>query len=86
MRFLYLAALLRLDERDLLRYDRAMTNREYLEQTRDNPVLRARLAPVVDTFDRVWYGHVPLDATAFADYRAQVEALGSDRMKIEDRG
>ena len=80
VRFLYLAALLRLDERDLLRYDRALTNREYLEQARNNPALQARLAPVVDTFDRVWYGHAPLDASAFADYRAQVEALGNERV------
>ncbi len=75
VRFLYLSALLWLDERDLLRYDRALTNREYLEQVRDNPDLRARLAPIVETFDRVWYGHTPLDAGSFAAYRAQVEAL-----------
>ncbi|HEU4326997.1 MAG TPA: DUF4129 domain-containing protein [Roseiflexaceae bacterium] len=75
VRYLYLSALLWLDERDLLRYDRALTNREYLEQVRDNPDLRARLAPIVETFDRVWYGHTPLDAGSFAAYRAQVEAL-----------
>lgn len=76
VRYLYLAALLRLDERKLLRYDRALTNREYLEQVRDNEPLRRQLAPVVETFDRVWYGHAPLDAAGFAAYREQVEALG----------
>jgi len=75
MRYLYLSALLWLDERDLLRYDRALTNREYLERLRDNAALRARLQPVVETFDRVWYGHMALDADSFAAYRAQVEAL-----------
>ncbi|GAB4192208.1 MAG: DUF4129 domain-containing protein [Roseiflexaceae bacterium] len=75
VRYLYLSALLWLDERGMLRYDRALTNREYLEQVRDNPDLRARLAPIVETFDRVWYGHTPLDAGSFAAYRAQVEAL-----------
>jgi uncharacterized protein DUF4129 len=75
MRYLYLSALLWLDERDMLRYDRALTNREYLDRLRDNPTLRDRLKPVVETFDQVWYGHVPLDAQSFATYRAQVEAL-----------
>lgn len=78
VRYLYLAALLRLDERNLLRYDRALTNREYLERVRDNPVLREHLTPIVETFDRVWYGHASLDAEAFATYRTQVEAVGRD--------
>jgi hypothetical protein len=75
MRYLYLSALLWLDERDLLRYDRALTNREYLERLRDNAALRERLRPLVETFDRVWYGHGAIDADGFAAYRAQVEAL-----------
>jgi hypothetical protein len=75
VRYLYLSALLWLDERDMLRYDRALTNREYLDRVRDNPLLRERLAPIVETFDQVWYGHVLIDAEAFAVYRAQVEAL-----------
>lgn len=78
VRFLYLSALLWLDERNLLRYDRALTNREYLERLRANPALRARLAAVVDTFDQVWYGHVPIDAETFARYQEQVEALRRD--------
>jgi hypothetical protein len=75
MRLLYLSALLWLDERGKLRYDRALTNREYLDRVADNPSLRARLAPVVETFDRVWYGHTSLDAETFAAYRRQVEEL-----------
>jgi hypothetical protein len=78
VRLLYLAALLWLDERGRLRYDRALTNREYLERLREVPDLRTRLAPIVATFDRVWYGHEPLDEAQFAEYRAQVEALRSE--------
>jgi hypothetical protein len=80
VRYLYLSALLWLDERNLLRYDRALTNREYLERVRENPALRARMAPIVDTFDRVWYGHMPIDADAFEAYRKQIEALRDDRV------
>ncbi|MCU0492301.1 MAG: DUF4129 domain-containing protein [Chloroflexaceae bacterium] len=75
VRFLYLSALLWLDEKGLLRYDRALTNREYLERLRDNAGLRAQLLPIVETFDQVWYGHVTLDADGFAAYRRQVEGL-----------
>jgi hypothetical protein len=78
VRYLYLGALLRLDERGLLRYDRALTNREYIDRVRENPALRAALIPIVETFDRVWYGHAPLDQTAFDIYRASVERLGRD--------
>jgi uncharacterized protein DUF4129 len=81
MRYLYISALLWLDERNLLRYDRALTNREYLERLRDNAALRERLRPVVETFDRVWYGHLPLDADSFAAYRAQVEALRDEGVR-----
>lgn len=75
VRSLYLSALLWLDEQDLLRYDRALTNREYLERAQRNPALLARLTPVIETFDQVWYGHAPVDASAFAAYRQQIEAL-----------
>jgi hypothetical protein len=78
VRFLYLAALLRLDERGLLRYDRALTNREYLERIGDNPKLQAALQPIVETFDNVWYGSTPLDPISFEAYRASVERLGRD--------
>jgi hypothetical protein len=78
VRYLYLSTLLLLDERNLLRYDRALTNREYLDRVRENPALRARMAPIVDTFDRVWYGHMPIDAESFAAYQRQVEELRQD--------
>jgi hypothetical protein len=80
VRYLYLSALLWLDERNVLRYDRALTNREHLDRVRENPALRARLAPIVDTFDRVWYGHISIDADAFAAYQEQIEALRDDKV------
>lgn len=75
VRYLYLSSLLWLDERGLLRYDRALTNREYLERLGPDAELRARLVPIVDTFDRVWYGYAPLDAEGFAAYQRQVDDL-----------
>jgi hypothetical protein len=80
VRYLYISALLWLDERDILRYDRALTNREYLERVRDNPALRELMTPIVETFDRVWYGHLPIDADSFAIYQRQVAALRDDKV------
>ncbi|MEI7645360.1 MAG: DUF4129 domain-containing protein [Chloroflexales bacterium] len=74
-RMLYLSSLLWLDENRLLRYDRSLTNREYLDRLGGNPALRERLRPVVETFDRVWYGDGGLDAAGFAAYEIQVAAL-----------
>ena len=73
-RFAYLAALLWLEECGLLRYDRSDTNREYLEQLRDKPVHDA-LAPIVETYERVWYGNQQLDDAGFTEYERQVTAL-----------
>lgn len=82
VRYMYLSALLWLDERNVLSYDRALTNREYLDRVRENPALRARMAPIVDTFDRVWYGHLPIDAASFAAYQEQIEALRSQSFEF----
>jgi hypothetical protein len=75
VRYLYLSSLLWLDERNLLRYDRALTNREYLARLSHRPDLRARLQPIVETFDQVWYGHATLDAERFRAYQQQVDDL-----------
>ncbi|NJK81450.1 MAG: DUF4129 domain-containing protein [Chloroflexaceae bacterium] len=79
VRYLYLSSLLWLDEQGRLRYDRALTNREYLDRLNSNPDLQARLVPIVNTFDRVWYGYAALDAESFSEYERQVAALRERR-------
>lgn len=75
VRYLYLSALLILDERDLIAYDRTRTNREYLRTISHRPELASTLREVVDVFDRVWYGFRSLDQSTYAHYEAQVQAL-----------
>jgi hypothetical protein len=60
IRALYLAALLRLDERGVLSFERALTNREVLKNAgkHGSASLVERLAPLVERFDRNWYGAV----------------------------
>ncbi|MFN8376916.1 MAG: DUF4129 domain-containing protein [Anaerolineae bacterium] len=74
IRYLYLACLLLLDERGVLRYDPTLTNRELLRQVSDtgqHDLLRG----VVHTFDRVWYGFAPVDAALYGEFRRSVEQL-----------
>lgn len=75
VRQLYLSTLLLLDERGRLRYDRSLTNREYLRAVANTPNIRDALRPIVETFDRIWYGFVPITANEFEQYRVQVEAI-----------
>jgi hypothetical protein len=75
MRQLYLAALLRLDEVGALRYDRSQTNREVLAQLPATSTTHHHLAPVVDTFDRIWYGVREPDGATYASYAAEVDWL-----------
>lgn len=75
IRYMYLSALLLLDERGLLRYNRSLTNREYLHQISNQPGLASHLLPVIETFDRVWYGFQPVDEATYTQYTEQVEML-----------
>jgi hypothetical protein len=75
VRYLYLSTLLVLAERGVLRYDRSLTNREYLRGVAHQPAVAAHLAEIVDLFDRVWYGYQPVDKSSYARYNEQVRAL-----------
>ncbi|MEZ4594376.1 MAG: DUF4129 domain-containing protein [Chloroflexota bacterium] len=75
VRYLYLSSLLLLEERGLLRYDRSLTNREYLRSVAHRPELAAILRDVIDVFDRVWYGFQSLSASEYDAYARRVETL-----------
>lgn len=85
VRYLYLSTLLHLDERGLLRFDRTLTNREYLHTVRDQPTLRRLLSPVVGTFDRVWYGRGAVTEEDLTAYQRQVEDLRAAKPDSEVR-
>lgn len=75
VRQLYLATLLTLDLRGRIRYDPALTNREYLGQAAQDPRIRAMLQPLVETFDRTWYGFEPISMEELDAYRRRVEQV-----------
>ncbi|MBN1977047.1 MAG: DUF4129 domain-containing protein [Anaerolineae bacterium] len=75
VRYLYLSTLLLLEERGLLRYDRSMTNREYLRSLAHKPELAAIFRDVTEIFDRAWYGYRQLDEKAYTWYADRVKEL-----------
>ncbi len=75
VRYLYLSSLLLLDERGAIHFSSALTNREHLAQVADRPRVRDLLHPIVETFDRVWYGLAPVDEAAYRQFRQRVDQL-----------
>jgi hypothetical protein len=75
VRYLYLSSLLLLEERRLLRYDRAKTNREYLRDLSEHPELEDVLEDVVGVYDRVWYGYQDLEEEDFDRFSERVSDL-----------
>jgi hypothetical protein len=77
VRRLYLAALLQLSERDLISYERSLTNREVLIRVPDDSPIRPHLEPVVATFDQVWYGVREPDQATFNAYEQEIDTLAA---------
>lgn len=75
VRYLYLAALMTLQERRIVPRDPSLTNREVLARTPADAPIHTPLATVVDVFDDVWYGVHEPDAATFEHYRAAVDEL-----------
>jgi hypothetical protein len=64
-----------LQEQRIVPPDPSLTNHELLDHIPADAPIHAQLAPVVDTFDQVWYGvREPSQATYLA-YTATVDEL-----------
>ncbi len=77
LRYLYLSAILHLQERNILPYDKSLTNREYLYQSQVDTDLQTTLGPAITVFDEVWYGHKPCDAETVEGYRDMLQKVYS---------
>ena len=78
IRKLFVALLYQLDERGVVRLHSDATNREYLALVRDLSRLYPIMAPMTDTFDRVWYGRETVDREryeAFAQQHAEAARI-----------
>lgn len=72
---LFNATLRILEDRNLLRFDKAYTNYELLGAATTAPLLVHHLSPVIDAYDRVWYGYEPLATSEFEALVEQIEQL-----------
>ncbi|HYI16445.1 MAG TPA: DUF4129 domain-containing protein [Thermomicrobiales bacterium] len=70
LRLLYLATLIRWEEAGRLRFDRSLTNREVVARVdvQGDTSLLEQLTPLVDRFDRVWYGGAPCTADDYTTF------------------
>lgn len=70
LRLLYLATLIRWEEAGRLRFDRSLTNREVVARVnlQGDAALLEQLTPLVDRFDRVWYGGAPCTSDDYASF------------------
>ncbi len=75
VRYLYLASLLVLDERGIIHYDSSLTNREHLRYLRDKPQIHDLLRQVINAFEEVWYGYLPINEAYYEHFRHQVDEL-----------
>jgi len=75
LRFLYLSAILHLQERGILTYDKSLTNLEYLHTLQAHTELQEALRPVIQVFDDVWYGYKPCNADTIANYRELLQKV-----------
>lgn len=75
VRHLFLAALLTLDERNLIQYDKTRTNYEILSEAELRTTVVAALTPVVETFEKVWYGFETVGAADYERLAQQIELL-----------
>jgi hypothetical protein len=85
VRYLYLAALLTLDERGVLRYDKTLTNRQVLRHARQSgdADLAQTMSPVVDTFDSVWYGFAEVSDESYQAYNEQIKQVTQAKPKAK---
>jgi hypothetical protein len=77
VRCLYLACLIRMDEQQILRFERHETNWEHLYRFRDLPHKPTGfdLDPVTRNFDAAWYGFVPQSQANVDEFKGAYTTL-----------
>lgn len=76
LRFLYIAMLLRFNERDWIRIDKAKTNRQYVTEIMNSSFTRKQeVRDFTEAFNRYWYGNRSLDRDAFEGWHKKYSLL-----------
>lgn len=79
VRSLYLACLLKFDERNIARFVRSQTNWEHLSRIESSPRKPTDLdfRSPTQAFDRIWYGHQVRGAVDVDDFRAWYQKISA---------
>ena len=78
VRLLYLSALYALDERAVLHVETALTNREHAVRLRQlGSTLGDSFNELVETYDRIRYGHAAVEAETFQELSVRIARLRS---------
>ena len=77
VRHLFLSLVFRFDERGRVSFQKAYTNREYLDLLRDRPAVRNGLQVLVDSLDEYWYGQRSCEREQYDACRAVYDRLAS---------
>jgi hypothetical protein len=76
LRFLYIAMLLRFNEMDWIRIDKAKTNRQYVMEIMNGSFERKQeVRDFTEAFNRYWYGNRSLDRDTFEDWYEKYSLL-----------
>ncbi|WP_223635225.1 DUF4129 domain-containing protein [Corallococcus sp. EGB] len=75
VRNLYLALLSRLHRDGAIQYDVTLSNWDYLRAFRGRPEVKAPFRELTRRFDFAWYGHVPVGADGYREFRALTAPL-----------
>lgn len=74
IRLYYLLVIKTLSEKDLIRWQKDKTNRNYLNELTDIS-LKNKFRTLTNIFERVWYGEVVVDAPIFEGIQEQFQAF-----------
>jgi hypothetical protein len=79
VRALYLACLLKFDERNIARFMRGQTNWEHLSRIENSPRLPSSIdfRTPTQAFDRIWYGHKVRGQDDVADFKTWYSRISS---------
>jgi len=75
LRRLFLSVLARLQSMRVIEYNNTRTNQEYLQSVSSHPGLYRAFAPVVDAFDRIWYGLAEIDGEDYWRFQRMSDNL-----------
>jgi hypothetical protein len=81
--YLFSYQLVQLDRHHVIRLAKGKTNRQYLRETRQRPVLRTVLEPTMIAFEDAFFGHKQLSRERFEDCWNRLDEFHAELTRLE---